>query len=119
MGDNAEKKKVMRQHDEKTELTELRALERKCGETGAKLSGGQQQRVALARALLKNGSVFLLDEPTAALDNKVSRELMKTMVEIQQKHGNSNAKKTLLHITHRLEELKQTDQIFLFQARKD
>jgi ABC-type multidrug transport system fused ATPase/permease subunit len=90
------------------------ALDRKCGETGGKLSGGQQQRVALARALLKNGSVFLLDEPTAALDNKVSRELMKTMVEIQQPTANPSAKKTLLHITHRLEELKQAEQIFYF-----
>merc|ERR1711972_332100 len=111
MGDNAEKKKVMRQHDEKTELTELRALERKCGETGAKLSGGQQQRVALARALLKNGSVFLLDEPTAALDNKVSHELMKTMAGIQENKGSAAGRKTLLHITHRLEELMQADQI--------
>jgi ABC-type multidrug transport system fused ATPase/permease subunit len=94
---------------------EVRALDRKCGETGGKLSGGQQQRVALARALLKNGSVFLLDEPTAALDNKVSRELMKTMVEIQQHTANPSARKTLLHITHRLEELKQADQIFYFK----
>lgn len=98
-----------------TASAEVRALDRKCGETGAKLSGGQQQRVALARALLKNGSVFLLDEPTAALDNKVSRDLMKTMVQIQQNNGNSHAKKSLLHITHRLEELRQADQIFYFR----
>merc|ERR1719277_2154759 len=111
----AENRPLAENHDFAHPPAQLRALDRKCGETGAKLSGGQQQRVALARALLKNGSVFLLDEPTAALDNKVSRELMKTMVEIQQRHGNSNAKKTLLHITHRLEELKQTDQIFYFK----
>lgn len=113
--DKAEEKQAVLQLDEKAEL---RALERKCGETGAKLSGGQQQRVALARALLKNGSIFLLDEPTAALDNKVSRELMKTMAEIQENEGSAAGKKTLLHITHRLEELKQADQIFYLSGGK-
>jgi len=96
---------------------ELRALDKRCGETGAKLSGGQQQRVALARALLENSRVFLLDEPTAALDNKVARDLMKTMEHIQQ-NGGGSGKKTLIQITHRLEELKQADQIFYLKDGK-
>jgi ABC-type multidrug transport system fused ATPase/permease subunit len=114
----AENRPLAENHDSARPTAELRALDRKCGETGAKLSGGQQQRVALARALLKNGSVFLLDEPTAALDNKVSSELMRTMAEIQENKGSAAGRKTLLHITHRLEELKQADQIFYLSDGK-
>ncbi len=47
-----------------------------CGEKGAGLSEGQAQRIAIARSLLKNGSVVLLDEPTASLDPQTEEQLI-------------------------------------------
>ncbi|HEB54682.1 MAG TPA: ABC transporter ATP-binding protein, partial [bacterium] len=43
-------------------------LETRVGERGAELSGGERQRVALARAVVRDASVYVLDEPTTGLD---------------------------------------------------
>lgn len=48
------------------------------------LSGGQRQRVGICRALIQHPSVLLVDEPTASLDPKTSRQIMRLIVELCQ-----------------------------------
>ena len=73
------------------------------------LSGGQQQRVAIARALISRPKVLLLDEPLAALDLKLRKDMQQELKKIQKAMGI-----TFVFVTHDQEEaLTMSDQIIL------
>lgn len=80
-------------------------LDRKPGE----LSGGQRQRVALGRAVVRDGDIFLMDEPLSNLDAKL-RVVMRS--EILQLHERMNS--TTIYVTHdQIEAMTMADRIVI------
>jgi ABC-type Fe3+/spermidine/putrescine transport system ATPase subunit len=63
------------------------------------LSGGQQQRVQLARSLVLDRDILLLDEPLAALDAQLRKDMCLELKHLQEKVGI-----TFIHVTHNQEE---------------
>jgi multiple sugar transport system ATP-binding protein len=61
----------------------------------AELSGGQRQRVAIGRALVREASVFLLDEPLSNLDAKLRTELRRELKVLHQ-----TLRSTMIYVTH-------------------
>lgn len=63
-------------------LLERVGLQTMFDKRGDALSGGQKQRVGIARALMQNPKLLLVDEPTASLDPKTSRQIMRLICEL-------------------------------------
>ncbi|WP_299457145.1 ABC transporter ATP-binding protein [uncultured Microscilla sp.] len=76
------------------------------GDRGDKLSGGQRQRITIARAVLKNPSILLLDEATAAMDPKTEQL-------VQDAINNLMQNRTSLVIAHRLSTIQNADEILV------
>ena len=92
-------------------LVNLSGLEKRKIDT---LSGGQQQRVAIARAIANNPKVLLLDEPLAALDLKLRKDMQTELKKIQQQLGI-----TFIFVTHDQEEaLSMSDRVVVMDNGK-
>lgn len=77
------------------------------------LSGGQKQRVAIAGILAMEPECIILDEPTAMLDPKGRREVLKTVSKL-----NKENKATIILITHYMDEIINADKVFVMEKGK-
>jgi len=115
MGSNANKEEIINAtksamcHDFIMELE--KGYQTKIGEGGIYLSGGEKQRIAIARAILKDAPILILDEATAFAD-------FETEYYIQQAINKLIKNKTVLVIAHRLNSIKNVDQIILLNKGK-
>ena len=73
------------------------------------LSGGEKQRVALAGLLVAEPEILVLDEPTSMLDSAGRIEVLEYLHALQ-------SEKTVLHVTHHLEELTGADRIYVLNG---
>lgn len=83
-------------------------LDSQVQDANAGISGGQAQRIAIARALLRDYELLLLDEPTASLDMQSEQQVLSALQHLSQTQ-------TTLMITHRIEDLKQCDEIWVMK----
>jgi ATP-binding cassette subfamily B protein len=78
-------------------------------EGGVDLSGGEWQKLALARAYLRDSQLFILDEPTAALDARSEYQVFQRFAEL-------TAGKMALFISHRFSTVRMADRIVVLES---
>ncbi len=87
-------------------LDEL-GLSARAGNVPEQLSGGERQRVAIGRALMNDPDLVLVDEPTAALDTAMGRQVVQLLRREIKDRG-----KTGIMVTHDLRMVEYTDRVF-------
>lgn len=91
------------------EVADLLGLGDRLDDRPGQLSGGQRQRVALGRAIIRDPSLFLLDEPLSNLDADLRVKMRKEIVRLQKQ-----LQRTMVHVTHdQTEALTMADRIAL------
>lgn len=89
------------------EVAKMVRIDHKLSNRSTQLSGGEMQRVAIGRALVRNPSIFLMDEPLSSLDAKLRAELRLELKRIQSEIG-----ATMLYVTHdQIEAMTMADRI--------
>jgi len=81
------------------------------GELGQKLSGGESKRLTIARALLRNSPIIIFDEATSHVDNLTEKKILETIKELP-------ATKSVIFITHRLNQMDMFDNIIVLSNGK-
>ena len=89
------------------QLLEELGLSRRAGNLPEQLSGGERQRVAIGRALMNDPDLVLVDEPTAALDTALGRQVVQLLRREVKERG-----KTGIMVTHDLRMVEYTDAVF-------
>jgi energy-coupling factor transport system ATP-binding protein len=79
----------------------------------SRLSGGQKQRVAIASVLALNPNIIIFDESTSMLDPKAKMQLKELMIMLKNKY-----KKTVISITHDMEEVVNADRVIILKEGK-
>lgn len=92
-------------------LEEQQGLETVLREQGANFSGGQRQRLALARAILHDTPIYIFDEATSNIDAESENDIMQVIRSMR-------GKKTVLLISHRLENVVCADEIYVLSSGK-
>lgn len=92
-------------------LSEQDGLDTKLNQQGSNFSGGQRQRLAIARALLHNTPIYVFDEVTSNIDAESENDIMAVI-------HNMAKIKTVILISHRLENVVGSDKIFLLDKGK-
>ena len=87
-------------------LEELGLTDRR-GNLPEQLSGGERQRVAIGRAIMNDPDLILVDEPTAALDTALGRQVVQLLAREVKDRG-----KTGIMVTHDLRMVEYTDEVF-------
>ena len=77
------------------QVAELLRIPHKLANKSTQLSGGEMQRVAIGRALVRQPSIYLMDEPLSSLDAKLRADLRLELKRIQEELG-----ATILYVTH-------------------
>jgi putative ABC transport system ATP-binding protein len=95
------------------EMITLVGLADKMNSDILELSGGQQQRVAIARALAKKPQVLFCDEPTGALDEQTSKDILKLMLDLNDHLGT-----TMIIVTHNPIIAEMADKIIVMRDGK-
>jgi multiple sugar transport system ATP-binding protein len=78
-----------------TTVAKLVRIDHKLTNSATRLSGGEMQRVAIGRALIRNPSIYLMDEPLSSLDAKLRADLR-----VELKHIQADLGATILYVTH-------------------
>ncbi len=92
-------------------LSEQDGLDTKLNQQGSNFSGGQRQRLAIARALMHNTPIYIFDEVTSNIDAESENDIMTVI-------HNMAKIKTVILISHRLENVKLSDKIILLDKGK-
>ena len=92
-------------------LSEQNGLDTKLNQQGSNFSGGQRQRLAIARALLHNTPIYVFDEVTSNIDAESENDIMTVI-------HNMAKIKTVILISHRLENVVGSDKILLLDKGK-
>lgn len=105
-----EKKEIRRRVDDALKIVRMSDFAKKAPYN---LSGGQKQRVAIAGIIAMSPDCIIFDEPTAMLDPRGRKEVIETITRLNKEEG-----KTVVHITHFMDETIDADRVIVMQKGK-